>query len=329
MTRSIEPEVAAYFAESIFDPLLDVLRSFGIEPDPNDQSRENSFFSALMTALRAGRVWFVDGVFYGKFSAAISRELRDLGAKWSDRKRAFVLALDRIPLAIRGAVAATVERARELHEAILRTIDRIADALPLAPAGFRLDSIVDKILGDLEKQFVQTVSGADWITVPADLTPAITQELQRQLTENLDLSVREFSLEKIPELRRLAAENAFAGGRADRLAELIEARFGVAKRKAAFLAEQETSLLVSKYRELRYTEIGVQRYRWSTSHDERVRPDHKLLDGAEFSFDDPPCTNRSQTVATATRKAQPARYCNPGEDFRCRCVPFALLESIE
>ena len=94
----------------------------------------------------------------------------------------------------------------------------------------------------------------------------------------------------------------------------IESEFGVSKRKAEFLADQEAGLVTAKYRKIRYDSLGVQEYVWQTSGDIRVRPDHAALNNRRFAFSNPPvCDNAT------------GRRCNPGEDYRCRCVPRPIV----
>ena len=111
----------------------------------------------------------------------------------------------------------------------------------------------------------------------------------------------------------MVLKNTRQGIRAEGLVEIIQKQFGVSERKALFLAKQETSLLMSKYRETRYKEVGLNEYIWSTSQDSRVRPDHRKLNRKSFSFDSPPVVNEK-----GDKK-------NPGEDFGCRCVPKAII----
>jgi SPP1 gp7 family putative phage head morphogenesis protein len=68
---------------------------------------------------------------------------------------------------------------------------------------------------------------------------------------------------------------------------IIMDNYGVGQRKAKFLARQETALLMSKFHEQRYKEIGVTKYIWSTSNDgDRVRDDHKVLNNKVFFVTD-------------------------------------------
>ena len=126
--------------------------------------------------------------------------------------------------------------------------------------------------------------------------------------------MKEWSKEAIAKLRGDITVNVVKGFRAQRMVDQIQADAGVTKRKAQFLARQETSLLVSKFREERYKDVGLVEYEWSTGGDERVRKDHKDLDGRIFRYDSPPIVDR----ATGRRG-------NPGEDFNCRCIAIPVF----
>jgi SPP1 gp7 family putative phage head morphogenesis protein len=307
-TRAVTLEVMKYFNEVIFGPIVDMVEDAGIP------TRENSpEDNPVARALKSGRIWYADGEFSGEFNAELARELRAMGATLDKTRGTF--RLERLPIGIRDAAAVSLDRSRTLHQKLQDTLAQMqANAAGLS-TGLDVHAAVEHIVGDLGKQFNSTVKAIDVVEVSAEMTPEIAKTLSQELTENLDLSIRNFVQEEIPKLRAQVQDNAFAGYRSDRLAEIIEARYGVTKRKAAFLADQETGLLVSKYREQRYRAVGSRSYKWSTSHDERVRADHRMLDQQIFSWDSPPVTNR----ATGARN-------NPGEDFRCRCVAMPVIE---
>ena len=153
------------------------------------------------------------------------------------------------------------------------------------------------------------------ISISPKLTEAQRDIIADEWGRNLNKYIKSWADKTIFELRDRVQANTFAGRRAEALEDVIRENYGVSQRKAQFLARQETSLLMSKFRETRYGQIGVRRYRWSTSHDERVRSDHKHLNGKVFSFDSPPVTD----ARTGARN-------NPGEDFGCRCVAVGLVD---
>ncbi len=323
-THAVAVEVIAWFREAVFMPLLIELMDAGVQVDPkfqairyDEEGRHNSFApsSSVRAALQSGRIHYADGVFSGKFNAAISKELRSYGATFNAASETFTLSADKIPPSITASVVDSLAASKKLHADIVKTLGVIEQNVALTPAmiGPALTAKVERIIVDAGRQFVQTV-GTQGIGVAAEVTPTMRKQMTEELTNNLDLYVKDFTVEMTQDLRALVEKNALEGMRTDKLAAIIESKFGVSKRKAEFLADQETGLLMAKYRQARYEDVGIQEYVWSTSHDVRVRHDHAELDGKRFAFSSPPITNR----ATGARN-------NPGEDFRCRCVPRPIL----
>lgn len=306
-TEAVEKEILPYFAE-VFAPLLDAVKG---EP----VSRMNEETSALRAALQSGKVWYHDGRFEGEFSAAISRELRAMGAVFSDG--VFHLASSALPVGLRSEISKLKLKAEDMHHEVLNTLNAMQATAPLAATGLVFTKAVDNIVADLQRQFLESVAseaGSGSLAVPANITPQIAATMAEELTRNTDIEVKNFTAEQIQELREKVQQNLFAGGRADRLVGMIEAQFGVNQRKARFIAENETSLAVSKFREERYKALGSREYVWSTSHDNKVRHDHKVLDGRTFSWDSPPVVDSP----TGRRR-------NPGEDYNCRCVSRPIV----
>ena len=91
----------------------------------------------------------------------------------------------------------------------------------------------------------------------------------------------------------------------------------MSQRKAKFLASQETRLLTSKLKEVRYKDVGIDEYIWQTvkgTPEHPVRPMHKKLNGTKQRFSSPPITNEK------------GQRNNPGEDYRCRCVARPIVK---
>lgn len=335
--RGIEREINAWFAEAIFAPLQIVLREAGIpinkayQAIPFDEFgranavtragawRINSGTNALEDALRSGRIQYADGVFTGKFSAAITRELRTLGARYNAGAKTFRLAESAIPMDLRGILADSAQKTAAVSNQIATMLTEMQANIGAVSLGLKFGQTLDAITQDLGKQLVTTTLQLrpEDVGITPEVDVGLREKLRKDFTENTELAIKDFAKERIPALRARVEENAFKyGGRQDRLAKIIEAEFGVTKRKAEFLADQETGLLVSKYRAEKYKEVGIKDYIWSTSGDARVRPSHRVLNGKRFSF---------SRGAQVSPPGQPARYCNPGEDYRCRCVPRPLI----
>lgn len=313
-TTPVEKEIVTYFEETLFDPLRDVVAGAGVRLNEARDERH----SAIWDALLAGLIWYAHGVFSGVFNAAISRGLRAIGAM--KRGDGFALAQEDIPLPLKGAVALSLQRSAALHEEVLSTLSRIEENLTAAPTGLNFTKAVDKITNDLQEQLVRSVSSVEGLPAPSPVSEGVTGQLREKLTQETSRAVKDFTLEATQELRSLVRQNLSEGGRTDRLASIIEARFGVAQRKAQFLANQETSLLVSGYREQRYRELGSTEYVWETVGDGKVRPthgesnDHRSLNGRRFSWDAPPVVDSAS-----------GRRCHPGQDYNCRCIARPIL----
>lgn len=107
------------------------------------------------------------------------------------------------------------------------------------------------------------------------------------------------------------------GLRHEEIGEQIAKATGIAERHAGFIARDQVAKWNADLTEARHRAVGITRYRWSTSRDERVRPSHRELDGQEFEYDDPPETNDQGDTN------------NPGEDYGCRCTATPVLDELE
>ena len=88
----------------------------------------------------------------------------------------------------------------------------------------------------------------------------------------------------------------------------IADRFGVTERRAKLIARDQVGSFNGELSRFRQTEVGIEKYTWSTSRDSRVRPTHQDLDGRVFSWDKPPIEG------------------HPGMAIQCRCVAIPVIE---
>jgi SPP1 gp7 family putative phage head morphogenesis protein len=302
--RLVETELLAYLEEVLFRPLTDLLAEAGL--------RQNEVPDPVTTALVAGTIWYADGAFSGRFSAPTSRALRGYGATF--RNERFHIEVGQLPYAVRGAIARSKDQSETLHEALIFTLAAIAAMAKQAPTGANYRKAVDVVTLDLQKQFSETVSEEELSGTSAENPPDLSEELAEDLSEPTDAAIKQFTADEAERLRAKIQQNLSAGGRTDRLDDIVQAEIGVAKRKAGTLSANEMSRLVAAYRQRRYEAIGATQYIWQTSGDERVRDSHRALDGRSFFFDSPPVTD----PATGRRG-------NPGEDYNCRCVARVIL----
>lgn len=302
--EAIEKRIRSVFKELLYAPLLRALKL-------SSRSIQNASKSPLIAAIESGKVWgeVEDGlVFYGEFNAAISKELKRLGAKWSRWDKRWELFSTKVTPELHAEVQAATSRS---VQAFLKAADTLSQNLPAEIAGaVRVVDFFDAALLKVDKAFKGTVKD---VAIAPELTPKQRRQIAEEWQENMERWVKDFADEEVETLRENIKRSAFRGTRYESSVATIRHSFGVTERKAKFLARQETGLLMAKFKESRYTESGIHEYTWrcvSGSASHPVRPSHKVLDGKVFRFDTPPIT---------TPPSEPARRNNPGEDYNCRC----------
>lgn len=92
--------------------------------------------------------------------------------------------------------------------------------------------------------------------------------------------------------------------------KLVE-RGNVSQSRAELIARDQTLKLNGNITQIRQQAAGITSYTWSTSNDERVRDEHRALEGQVFTWGNPPSVGA------------------PGEDFQCRCIAVPIIEGLE
>lgn len=132
--------------------------------------------------------------------------------------------------------------------------------------------------------------------------------------ENVRL-IKAATVEYFDQVEDILTDPANEGLAVDELAALLEERGGVSESRAELIARDQTTKLNGALNQMRQEGAGIERYVWSTSRDERVRPTHAELEGTEQAWDDPPDID--------------GEALNPGEDIQCRCVALPVLPDLD
>ena len=117
-------------------------------------------------------------------------------------------------------------------------------------------------------------------------------------------------IESIPakfheDIEGIIRRGVMSGQSADKIKEIIKSRYEMTDNRARFIATDQILKLNADLTKFRLQSAGLNRYRWKSRRDSRVRPEHAALDRGRkiWSFDDPPSIG------------------NPGTPIHCRCVP--------
>ncbi len=301
---AIEAAIREVFKKYIYLPLMAELgrESITIKNSTDD----------LIDAIRTGRIRFYRGRFEGKFNSSISKELRKIGAEWDRKQGSFAIPRSKLSIEVASAIDLSEARFEQTIKKIAKRLDEIS---PVEIAEkVKLEHLFDATLYKVNDDFEETVKG---ITVAPELTPHTRKRISEEYTKNLQLYIQDWTQKEIIELRKDIQKRSLAGLRYESMVKVIEKSYGVSQRKAKFLARQETSLMMTKFKQTRYEDAGVNEYKWGCvvgSPNHPVRPMHKALEGKIYRWDNPPIVDEQ-----GNRK-------NPGQDYNCRCFAIPLVK---
>jgi SPP1 gp7 family putative phage head morphogenesis protein len=293
------------FFEIYYRPLLQLIDL------PN--VKLNASETAIIEAIKSGRVQYKDGVFSGQFNISISRELATFA---TFDKRSNVWRGQPGPMIKAAAIMAESKRIdlqNKMNQAIDEAQQKIIDQIDNMYFGndLPLFAMGDDIADDLKS-----------IGVMPEIDERTEKALRKDYTTNMRLNIvdennpgEDWNSKQVERLREMVKQYQTTGTNTS-LIQLIQSEWDTSASKARFLASQETRLFLGTLSRDRAKRTGVRRYRWSTSHDERVREDHKLLQGTIVDLDSPgPIVDRKT-----------GRRAHAGEDFGCRCAKIWVLE---
>lgn len=168
---------------------------------------------------------------------------------------------------------------------------------------------VQRSLEEVDKRLTAVIGESMKVDISATLTEsgAIRTAMTKAMQANVDLikSIPEQYFEK---LSTSIFDNFVEGVRFEDLAKVVQQIADVTESRAKLIARDQTSKMNGAFNEARQTSVGIEKYIWSTSGDERVREEHAAQDGQIFDWNDPPPTG------------------HPGEDIQCRCVALPYVE---
>ena len=127
--------------------------------------------------------------------------------------------------------------------------------------------------------------------------------------ENVAL-IRDLPAKQLTQIEAEVIQAIERGERAGALSKIIRALSGVAKKRAELIARDQMGKAVSQLNQKRQQDLGISRYIWRTTGDERVRPEHVARNGETFSWSDPPADG------------------HPGEPINCRCTAEPVFADV-
>lgn len=296
-TKIIKDKLIKELWEMVYKPMFKIL-------DMKAQNEDD----VIIGALKGGVIYYENGGFKSreKFSNRLSQALIKLGARYDRWEKSYKIAIEDLPREIWESIKLSIQKAQQklahinaFLQYVEMNLDQIIEAMLFHK---EVITVLDDVGNKIQKN-VQRVNILDF-----DFTQDQKEEIARNYVSNMKLYIKNWAAKRIPEMRRKVAQAVLEGYREIDVQKMLENEYGIMERKAKFLAQNETSIMLAQIKKVHYSAMGFDSFMWHTVLDARERPLHRMLNGKIFRFDDPPVIDE--------RTGQKGL---PGETYNCRC----------
>ena len=151
-----------------------------------------------------------------------------------------------------------------------------------------------------------------------DYSPALQNAIQDFTRENISL-INSVATEYIDKVEKIVLNGIRSGTRVEEIANSIKMSSNISMNRAKFIARDQIGKFNGSLSKTRQTSLGIKKYTWRTSRNERVRgnpsglypdahPSHFAREGKVFEWDKPPEGG------------------HPGMDYGCQCVAEGVID---
>lgn len=144
---------------------------------------------------------------------------------------------------------------------------------------------------------VSLISYEDWID----------DYVQSSITQNVGY-IKSIAEQHHSKIEAIVYEGMKNGSSTKEIREQLVKQFHVSQSRAQFIAVDQSGTIHGQLVAKRHQNMGVNKFEWFTSNDERVRKSHQALGSRVFSYKQPPAEGL------------------PGEPYRCRCTAYPVFE---
>lgn len=176
-----------------------------------------------------------------------------------------------------------------------------------------LDALADRTSKYSRAEFARMLKAAAGIDLTRD--PSMKRQIEAFRAESLKL-IRSQAAAKVERIGRVL-EEAGSGTRVETVRKRIQEETGATPERSALIARDQVLKLNANMTAARHQDAGITEYIWRTSRDERVRPEHRALEGMRFRYDAPPVVAKNGDTA------------HPGVYFQCRCTAEPVIEGFD
>lgn len=314
-------ELSIYFIKKffthIFEPLLEAA----------NERLENSKETILERYLKDGKIQYKDGKFSGQLSASISKEIKALGGKFE--RGQWSLPMHKMPFVLKRAIDYNMRSMEVMGRNLTTKLEAMTGRTSVFVKNMTIKSLGVENLDRVSKEFKKTVRNK--LAVQPELDARGLEKISKDYLTTIELPIRknllsefedrskavleDFSQEIVEKLRDDIQELILGGAPRQKLRDAIKKHLNISNERCKFIARQETALLTVKFKKSQYEQYGINKYKWHTVGDHKVRERHVELNNETIDWSDPPIVDEKT-----------GRRAHAGEDFRCRCQAVPIVE---
>ncbi|MFY2034867.1 minor capsid protein [Achromobacter xylosoxidans] len=152
-------------------------------------------------------------------------------------------------------------------------------------------------------------------SVQFQLTRAANDVFQATVQENVGL-IKSIAAEHLQDVQGLVMRSVTQGRDLEGLVEDLQKRYGVTKRRAAFIARDQNNKATATITRVRQQGLGIKQAKWRHSRGgKHLRKSHQEADGKVYDVD------KGMLID--------GEYIRPGELPNCRCVAISIIPGFD
>ena len=307
-TKIIKDKLISELWEMIYKPMFKICGSGNLSKLIPATAKAKNADNPIIEALDKGLIFYENGGFKlrEKIPNRVSQALIKLGARYDRWEKSYKIAIEDLPKEIWESIKLSIQKAQQKLSQINQFLQYVEMNLDQIIETMLFHNEIITVLDDVGNKIQKNVQRVNILDF--DFTQEQKEEIARNYTNNMQFYIKDWALKKIPEMRRKVQQAVLEGYREIDVQKMLENEYGIMERKAKFLAQNETSIMLAQIKKVHYSAMGFDSFMWHTILDARERPLHRLLNGTIHRFDNPPVIDER----TGQRGL-------PGETYNCRC----------
>ena len=153
--------------------------------------------------------------------------------------------------------------------------------------------------------------------------PWLANKLESFTAENVKL-IKSLKLTSFSDIEGMTQRGIRQGKRHETIRKEIEDHFDITRGRAKLIARDQISKLNGQLTKERQTSIGLSRYIWHDSGDNRVRISHSQNDNLLMDWSNPSIYYPSPNE----KSLRLGIHLHPGEDYQCRCWAEGFFDDV-